>query len=142
MATKGKTTSTFSKAEKDAMKERASELKKGAGGDGVAEVAAKIAEMEPADRALAEGIHAIVTTVAPDLEVSTWYGFPAYKEKGKVVCFFKPAAKFKTRYATLGFSDKAKLDDTSMWATEFAVTELDDAAEARIAELVRTAVGA
>ncbi len=101
---------------------------------------AKIAEMQGSDRALAERVHAIVTASAPGLSPRTWYGMPAYAKDGKVVCFFQSAQKFKTRYATLGFSDKANLDDGSMWPTAFALKELTAAVEARIKKLVKTAV--
>ena len=133
--------------ERAAMKEHAAEIKR-AGGRGAAKAAEeaqacldKIAEMPDQDRALAERIHAIVTETAPDLAVKTWYGMPAYAKDGKVVCFFKPAEKFKVRYATLGFSDTASLDDGNVWPTEFAVTRLTEADEKRIADLVTTAVG-
>ena len=133
--------------ERAAMKEHAAEIKR-AGGRGAAKAAEeaqacldKIAEMPDHDRALAERIHAIVTETAPDLAVKTWYGMPAYAKDGKVVCFFKPAEKFKVRYATLGFSDTASLDDGNVWPTEFAVTRLTEADEKRIADLVKTAVG-
>jgi uncharacterized protein YdhG (YjbR/CyaY superfamily) len=108
--------------------------------DGEGEVLAKIAEMQKSDRVMAERIHAIVKATAPDLSPRTWYGMPAYAKDGKVVCFFKSAAKFKTRYATLGFSDKANLDDGAMWPTDFAVKELTPDAEARIGALVEKAV--
>jgi uncharacterized protein YdhG (YjbR/CyaY superfamily) len=103
-------------------------------------VLAKIAEMQGSDRALAERVHAIVTASAPGLSPRTWYGMPAYAKDGKVVCFFQSAQKFKTRYATLGFSDKANLDDGSMWPTAFALKELTAAGEAKIKKLVKTAV--
>jgi uncharacterized protein YdhG (YjbR/CyaY superfamily) len=101
---------------------------------------AAIAAMPEADRALAERIHALVTASAPDLWPKTWYGMPAYANDGKVVCFFKSADKFKSRYATLGFSDQANLDDGAMWPTEFALKELTAADEAKIAALVKQAV--
>jgi uncharacterized protein YdhG (YjbR/CyaY superfamily) len=133
--------------ERAAMKEHATELKR-AGGKGAAKAAEeaqacldKIAEMPPPDRVIAERVHALVTETAPGLAVKTWYGMPAYAKDGKVVCFFKPAEKFKARYATLGFSDTAALDDGTMWPTEFAVTGLTAADEARIKALVRKAVG-
>jgi uncharacterized protein YdhG (YjbR/CyaY superfamily) len=133
--------------ERAAMKERATELKR-EGGKGAAKAAEeaqacldKIAEMPQADRERAERVHAIVTQTAPQLSVRTWYGMPAYALDGKVLCFFKPAEKFKVRYATLGFSDVATLDDGSMWATEFALTTLSKADEKRIAALVKQAVG-
>ena len=130
------------------MKQRAAELKAEAKrGRGAAKAAAEaedaqkaIAEMTQPDRGLAERIHAIVTSAAPSLAPKTWYGFPAYALDGKIVCFFQPADKFKSRYATLGFNDVAKLDDGTMWATSFAVTELSEADEAKIADLVRRAV--
>jgi len=129
----------FTAEERAAMKERARELKAGTG-DGEKDVLAKISEMPAADRAMAERIHAIVTDTAPDLTPRTWYGMPAYAKDGKVVCFFKSAAKFKSRYATLGFSDKAKLDDGNMWPTDFALKKLTAADEKRIGELVQQAV--
>ena len=102
---------------------------------------AKIAEMPEPDRAIAERLHAIVKAVAPDLSPRTWYGMPAYAKDGKVVCFFQSAQKFKTRYATLGFSDRANLDDGSMWPTAFALKKLTAAEEARIGALVKQARG-
>ena len=101
---------------------------------------AKIAEMPEPDRALGERLHAIITASAPDLSPKTWYGMPAYAKDGKIVCFFQPAQKFKTRYATLGFNDPAHLDDGAMWPTAFALTELTAADEARIGALVKQAV--
>ncbi|HXW79175.1 MAG TPA: DUF1801 domain-containing protein [Acidimicrobiales bacterium] len=132
----------FSAEERAAMKERARELKAGrrpGNPDGEANLLAKIAEMPDADRAVAERVHAIVKASAPALTCRTWYGMPAYAKDGNVICFFRNAGKFKTRYATLGFSDKANLDDGAMWPTDFAVMELTPAAEARIATLVKTA---
>ncbi len=108
----------------------------------LADVLAKIEEMPDRDRALAEGIHAIVTRVAPGLAPRTWYGMPAYAKDGKVLVFFKPAEKFKSRYATLGFEDVAALDDGAMWATSYALVTLDEDEEKRIAELVERAAGA
>ena len=123
------------------MKERARELKAAAGkADGERDVLAKIAEMPEPDRATAERLHAIVKASAPALSPKTWYGMPAYALDGKVVCFFQSAARFKTRYATLGFSDRANLDDGAMWPTAFALPKLTTAAEARIVELVQKAV--
>ena len=132
----------FTAEERAAMKERAKELKAGSRGkaDGESDVLAKIAEMPKADRAMAERIHAIVKAGAPDLSPRTWYGMPAYAKDGKVVCFFKSADKFKSRYATLGFSDKANLDDGRMWPTDFALKEFTPEVEARIAALVKQAV--
>jgi len=133
--------------ERAAMKEHAAELKR-AGGRGAAKTAEeaqacldKIAEMPPSDRVLAERVHAIVTQAAPGLAVKTWYGMPAYALDGKVVCFFKPAVKFKMRYSTLGFSDTATLDDGNVWPTEFALTRLTAADEKKIEALVKKAVG-
>jgi uncharacterized protein YdhG (YjbR/CyaY superfamily) len=126
-----------------ALKETVKERKAAARGkvDGEADLRAKIADMPPADRALAQRIHAIVIENAPELEVSTWYGMPAYKRDGKVVCFFQAAAKFKARYATFGFNEEATIDEGSMWPTSWAVTKLTNADEKAIAALVRKAVG-
>jgi uncharacterized protein YdhG (YjbR/CyaY superfamily) len=104
-------------------------------------VLAKIAEMPEADRVMARRLHAIIKASAPSLSPRTWYGMPAYAKAGNVVCFFQSAQKFKTRYATLGFSDKANLDEGTMWPTSFALTELTTADEARIGALVKKAVG-
>ena len=127
----------FTAEERAAMKERAQELKK-EGGE--AEVLAKIAEMQDADRAMAARLHEIITATAPDLAPRTWYGMPAYAKDGNVVCFFQNAGKFKARYGTLGFSDKANLDDGAMWPTSYALTKLTAKEEQRIAALVKTAV--
>jgi hypothetical protein len=125
------------------MKERAKEVKASAArADGEADVLAKIAEMTGADLVMAERLHALIKGAAPELAPRTWYGMPAYAKDGSVLCFFKSAAKFSTRYATLGFSDRAALDDGVMWPTEFALKELDSGAEARISELVKRAVRA
>lgn len=124
------------------MKERARELKAEAEkADLEAELLAKIAEMPPADRAMAKKIHALMKASAASLTPKTWYGMPAYAKNGKVVCFFQSADKFKARYATFGFSDEAKLDDGAMWATSWALKELTPADEARIGALVKKAVG-
>ncbi len=128
----------FTAEEKAAMRARAKELKNKE--DGESAVRDAIAEMPPADRALAKRLHALITTTAPDLSPRTWYGMPAYAKDDKVVCYFKCAAKFKTRYATLGFSDKANLDDGAMWPTEFALTKLTAADETKIVALVKKAV--
>ena len=133
------TTGGFTDDERDAMKERAKEVR-GKKDNGEADLLGKIAEMEDADRVMAERLHILVTEAAPDLTPKTWYGMPAYAKDGKVVLFFKPAAKFKARYATLGFSDSAALDDGSMWPTEFALTTLTAANEQRIVDLVTRAV--
>ena len=147
-AAKTKSYEGFTDEERAAMKDRAQELK-AAGrrgsrtakkADGESEVLAKIAQMQDADRALAERIHAIVQAAEPDLAPTTWYGMPAYAKDGKLICFFQTAQKFKTRYATLGFSDKANLDDGTMWPTSYALTtELTAADEARIGALVKQA---
>ena len=135
----------FTAEERAAMKERAKELKAEERANknraaGESAVLAKIAEMEGQDRAMAERLHEIVKANAPELSPRTWYGMPAYARDGKVVCFFQSAAKFKTRYATLGFSDQAHLDDGAMWPTTYALTELAPAVEARIGELLGAAV--
>ena len=129
----------FTDEERGAMKERVQELKADKA-DGESAVLAKIAEMPETDRALGERLHAVIKASAPALSPRLWYGMPAYAKDGKVVCFFQPAQKFKTRYATLGFSDKANLDEGTMWPTYFALTELTAAGEARIAALVKKAV--
>ena len=116
------------------------ETRPGAQADGESEVLSKLAEMSGPDRVMGERIHAIVKASAPSLSSRTWYGMPAYAKDGKVVCFFQPADKFKARYSTLGFNDSANLDDGAMWATSFALTELTDADEKRIAALVKKAV--
>jgi uncharacterized protein YdhG (YjbR/CyaY superfamily) len=132
----------FTPEERAAMKERSRELKAARtnGSDGESDVLAKIAEMEEPDRAMATRLHAIVRDSAPDLSPRTWYGMPAYAKDGKVVCFFQSGQKFKTRYATLGFNDKANLDDGAMWPTAFALKELTAVEEARISALVKQAV--
>ena len=129
----------FTAEERAAMKERARELKSGKA-NGEQDVLEKIAELPEPDRAMAERIHAIVKAAAPALTPRTWYGMPAYALDGKVVCFFQSGQKFKTRYATFGFSDAANLDDGSMWPTGFALETLSAAEEARIAALVKKAV--
>jgi len=135
----------FTDEERAAMKERAQELKAGARAnkgkaDGESAVLAKIAAMREPDRAMAERLHTIIKASAPALSPKTWYGMPAYAKDGKVVCFFQSAQKFKTRYATFGFSDKANLDEGTMWPTAFALKELTAADEARIGALVKKAV--
>jgi uncharacterized protein YdhG (YjbR/CyaY superfamily) len=133
----------FTAEERAAMKERAREVrpKRGKKADGEADLLAKIAEMPEPDRVMAERIHAIVKDVAPDLTPRTWYGMPAWAKDGSLICFFQAADKFKARYATFGFEAAANLDDGTMWPTAFALTQLTPADEARIAELVRKAVG-
>ncbi len=146
-AARDTTSSEWTDEERAAMKEHARELKaakrRGAAkADGEKDVLAKIAEMSEPDRAMAERLHALVKASAPALSPRTWYGMPAYADtEGKVVCFFTPAAKFKERYATLGFNSAAHLDDGTMWPTSWALTELTPADEARIADLVKKAVG-
>jgi uncharacterized protein YdhG (YjbR/CyaY superfamily) len=142
---KDETSKGFTAEERAAVKARARELKAEARAsknraEGERDLLAAIAAMPGPDRALAERIHALITASAPDLWPKTWYGMPAYAKDGKVVCFFKSADKFKSRYATLGFSDQANLDDGAMWPTEFALKELTAAEEARIAALVEEAV--
>jgi uncharacterized protein YdhG (YjbR/CyaY superfamily) len=137
---KKKSAQTFTAEERAAMRARAKELK--AAAEGEEAVLAALAAMSPADRALGERIHVIVKETAPQLTPKTWYGMPAYADKdGKVVCFFRNAEKFKSRYATLGFSDQANLDDGHMWPTDFAVKQLGKADEARVRALVKKAVG-
>ena len=136
-----KATKAFSAEERAAMEEAAREAKRGKG-NGEADVLAKIAEMDESDRKMAERIHAIIKKAAPELASKTWYGMPAYvNAAGKTICFFQPAAKFKTRYSTLGFQDAAKLDDGNVWPNAYAITKLTAADEATIATLVKTAVG-
>ena len=146
---KKKTTSSsgFTAEEREAMREYAQERKaaerrggKASKEDGESEVLAKIAALPQPDRKIAERVHAIVAANAPQLWPRTWYGMPAYAKDGNVVCFFQAAQKFKSRYSTLGFSDKAALDDGEMWPTAFALQELNAAVEARIGALVKKAV--
>ena len=138
---KSKAVKRFTAEERAAMRERAQELKAaGRKADGEAEVLAKIAELPEPDRGMAEQLHAIVTASAPALSPRTWYGMPAWARDGKVVCFFQSALKFKTRYATFGFSDEANLDESAMWPTAFALKQLNTAEEKRISALVKKAV--
>ncbi len=135
----------FTADERAAMKERARELKAEARADksraeGESEVLAKIAEMRGSDRAMAKRLHAIVKESAPVLSPKTWYGMPAYAKDGKVVCYFKSAEKFDSRYATFGFNDDANIDEGTMWPTSFALTELTPADEKKIGKLVKKAV--
>ena len=141
-ASAGDASKGFTGEEKAAMKERAREVNAARAGkaDGESDVLAKIAEMPEPDRVMAERLHALVEKSAPDLAPRTWYGMPAYAKGGNVVCFFQSAQKFKSRYATLGFSDKANLDEGAMWPTSFALTELTAAEEKRIGALVKRAV--
>jgi hypothetical protein len=145
---KKKTSGGFTAEERAAMKDHAQELKtaarrgpRAAKADGESDVLEKIAEMQESDRVMAERLHAIIKASAPELSPKTWYGMPAYAKDGKIVCFFQPAQKFKTRYATLGFNDPANLDEGSMWPVAYALTELTAADEARIGALVKKAVG-
>ena len=137
----------FTDEERAAMKDRTQEMKaearrgRDADQEGERDVLAKIAELPEPDRSMATRLHAIVKTSAPALSPKTWYGMPAYARDGKVICFFQSAQKFKTRYATFGFSDQAKLDEGAMWPTGFALKELTTAEEARIAALLKKAVG-
>ena len=142
-STKSKTSTQILTAdEKDAMKELIKERKAAQGKvDGEADVLAKIAELPASDRAMAERIHALVKANAPDLAPRTWYGMPAYTRNGKVVCFYKAASKFETRYATFGFEDAAKLDDGEMWPTSYALKKLTAADEKKLGELVKKAAG-
>ncbi len=131
----------FTQEERAAMRERAREAKAGQSrADGERALLAKIAEMGEADRAMAERVHALVTAAAPDLVPRTWYGMPAYADAGDVVCFFQDAGKFKTRYATFGFSDKANLDNGGFWPIAYALSELTPDVEKKLAALVKRAV--
>ena len=143
----GEASKGFTDEERAAIQARAREVKAGARRgpradkeDGESAVLAKIAEMTESDRAMAVRLHAIIKASAPTLSPTTWYGMPAYAKDGKVICFFQSAQKFKTRYATLGFSDKANLDEGAMWPTAFALKELTAAEEARISALVKKAL--
>jgi uncharacterized protein YdhG (YjbR/CyaY superfamily) len=147
-STNEKKSKGFTEEERAAMAERADELKTAARrgsrtskADGEQDVLAKIAQMPEADRVMAERIHAIIKANAPHLSPRTWYGMPAYEKDGHVLCFFQSAQKFKSRYSTLGFSDKANLDDGQMWPTAFALRKLGTAEQARIGALVKQAAG-
>lgn len=135
----------FTAEEKAAMKERTRELRKekrgGAGEDEEGEVLARIGELPAGERALAERLHRVIRSVAPELAPRTWYGMPAYARGGKVVCFFQSAAKFKTRYATLGFSDQALLDEGTLWPTAYALTKMGADEEAKVKALLLKALG-
>jgi uncharacterized protein YdhG (YjbR/CyaY superfamily) len=131
----------FTEEERAAMKDRAAELKRDAKAEEAEnDLLAKIAEMNSSDRAMAERIHAVMKKYAPSLAPRLYYGMPAYAKDGKVLCFFKPAAKFKTRYATFGFNDPAMLDDGAMWPVEYALTKVGAAEEKQIAALIKKAV--
>lgn len=145
-ATAAATYNGFSDDERAAMKEHAKELKASARrtkdtarADGEADIQSKLAEMTGSDRAIGEKLHGIISTTAPDLMPRLWYGMPAYAKDGKVMCFFKCAAKFKARYATLGFTDAASLDDGAIWSTEFALTGLTPEGEAQLTALIKKA---
>jgi uncharacterized protein YdhG (YjbR/CyaY superfamily) len=146
-ATTGRASKGFTDEERAAMRERAREVKAAARrgpragkADGESDVLAKIAEMPEPDRDMAERLHALIKASAPELSPRTWYGMPAYAKDGNVVCFFQSAQKFKSRYATFGFNDKANLDEGAMWPTSFALKELTAAEEATITALVKKAV--
>jgi len=140
---RAKASSLISDEERAAMKETMKERRRALSGDvdGESDVLAKIAEMEPPDRAIAKRLHALIKETAPTLAPKTWYGMPAYAKDGKVVCFFQSGQKFKSRYATLGFQDSAKLDDGDIWPTSFAVKKLTPAVEEEISKLVKRAAG-
>jgi uncharacterized protein YdhG (YjbR/CyaY superfamily) len=141
-AVKKKRYEGFTDEEKAAMQERVRELKVSAAkADGESELLAKIAELQQPDRAMAKRLHAVIKASAPALSPTTWYGMPAYTKDGKILCHFQPAQKFKTRYATFGFSDKANLDDGGLWPVAFALKKLTATEEAKIAALVKQAVG-
>jgi uncharacterized protein YdhG (YjbR/CyaY superfamily) len=145
-STKDVTGKGFTDEERAAMKERARELKAEARAnrskaEGENDVLAKIAEMKGSDRAMAKRLHEIIKASAPDLSPRTWYGMPAYAKDGKVLCYFQSAQRFKSRYATFGFSDEANLDEGAIWPIAFALKELTDAEGARIGALVKKAVG-
>jgi uncharacterized protein YdhG (YjbR/CyaY superfamily) len=143
MATSKTSKKTFSDAELEAMQDAKVERKKGKKADGLADLLAKIAELNASDKAIAETIHALVTANAPSLSPKTWYGMPAWANAdGKVVCFLTPAGKFDSRYASFGFNDAARLDDGTVWPTSFAVTKLTNADEEMFAALIRKSVGA
>ena len=135
--TTSRTTKGFTAEERAAMREAAKEQKAAAG---ESEVLAKIAEMPEADRVRAETIHALIKAAAPELSAKTWYGMPAYAKDGNTICFFQPASKFKMRFAMLGFTDKAQLDDGTMWPVYYALTELTAEDETRIGDLIKKAV--
>ena len=139
-AKKGTASKKFTAEEMAAMRERAKELKAGKV-DGETDALTKIAELAQPERAMAERLHALIKASAPGITAKTWYGMPAYAKDGNTICFFQSAGKFKTRYATLGFSDKARLDDGVMWPNAYALMQLGPAEEERITALVKKAVG-
>jgi len=139
-----KTGEVFTAEERAAMRERAQERRarpRGPKLEGEPDVLAKIAAMEPADRVVAQRLHAIVKAHAPSLGSKTWYGMPAYTKDGEIICFLQPSGKFKVRYSTLGFSDEAKLDEGNLWPTAFALTELGPTEETKIVALLKKAMG-
>ncbi|MGH2471710.1 MAG: iron chaperone [Candidatus Limnocylindria bacterium] len=139
--TSGKVSTGLTAEERAALRETIAERRAAAGkADGESAVLAKIAEMQGSERAMAERLHAIIKASAPALAPKTWYGMPAYAKDDKVVCFFTPASKFKSRYSTFGFNDDANLDEGAMWPTSFALKELTPAVEARIGAMVKKAV--
>ena len=139
--TSGTASQGFSAEEKAAARERVRELKaEAAKADGESQLLAAIAKMQEPDRAIAKKVHALIKAAAPFLAPKTWYGMPAYTKDGNVICYFQNAGKFKVRYQTLGFSDKAKIDDGAMWPIQYALSELTPTEEARITELVKRAV--
>lgn len=138
VAKKSVLTSDEKAAMRDLVRERKAALSKA---DAAKECAARIAEMQPSDRAMAKKIHALIKAEAPMLEAKTWYGMPAYHRDGDIICFFQSASKFNARYATFGFTDKAKLDDGNVWPTYFALAKLTPADETRLASLLKKAVG-
>ena len=132
----------LSEGEIEALQDTLRERRKGSKADGLADVMAAIDKLSGTDRKIAEGLHELVTAAAPHLKPKTWYGMPAYaNDKDKVVCFFKPAGKFKMRYASFGFEEAAKLDDGNMWVTSFAVVKLDEAEKKKLTALVKRAAG-
>jgi uncharacterized protein YdhG (YjbR/CyaY superfamily) len=140
-STNGKASEGFSAEEKDAARERVRELKaEAANANGETEVLAAIAKMPEPDRAMAQKLHALIKAAAPALASKTWYGMPAYTKDGNVICFFQNAGKFKARYQTLGFSDKANLDDGAMWPNSYALIKLTATEEAKITALLKRAV--
>jgi uncharacterized protein YdhG (YjbR/CyaY superfamily) len=141
MAATKKTAPAFTAEERSAMKDRAKEVKAAkSGADDTAAVLDKIAELDGSDREMAETLHRLITQAAPDLAPRLWYGMPAYAKDGKVLCFFQPATKFTSRYATLGFNDVAQLDDGSMWPSAYALTSLTAADEKKVVALITRAV--
>jgi uncharacterized protein YdhG (YjbR/CyaY superfamily) len=140
MADQKKSTSAFTDAEREAMRERAREAREFKKLPGEEQVARKIAEMTPAERKIARAIHALVLGISPKITTKTWYGMPAYYLGDAVICFFQAGSKFESRYSTFGFQDGAKLDDGAFWPTSFAILEMNDSVEKMITQLVRKAI--